>query len=156
MVSPVLEAGVTHRTTYLPRGQWWDYWNNNRLEGGSNAVREVDLETLPLYIKAGTILPMGPVKQYAQETSSEPLILRIYPGADGTTSLYQDDGISFAYQKGKFSRIACTWNDRERILTLKADPLGKLLRREAIVAEIAGTPGSKPLTMHNGAASIHL
>jgi alpha-glucosidase (family GH31 glycosyl hydrolase) len=156
LVSPVLEAGATRRTTYLPRGQWWDYWNNNRLEGGSNAVREVDLETLPLYIKAGTILPLGPVKQYAQETSSEPLILRVYPGADATMSLYQDDGITFAYQKGQFSRIVCAWNDRERILTLKTDPLGKLLRREAIVVEIAGTPGRKPLTMHNGAASIHL
>jgi alpha-glucosidase (family GH31 glycosyl hydrolase) len=156
LVSPVLEAGAAHRTTYLPHGQWWDYWNNNRIEGGNNAVREVDLETLPLYIKAGTILPLGPVKQYAQETSSEPLTLRIYPGADGTMSLYQDDGISFNYLKGQFSRIVCTWNDRERTLTLKADPLGKLVTREAIVVEIAGTPGSKPLTLHNGAASIHL
>jgi alpha-glucosidase (family GH31 glycosyl hydrolase) len=95
------------------------------------------------------------VKQYAQEASSEPLTLRVYPGADGTMSLYQDDGISFAYKKGQFSRIVCTWNDRERILTLKTDPLGKLLRREAIVVEIAGTPGNKPLTMHSGAAAIH-
>jgi alpha-glucosidase (family GH31 glycosyl hydrolase) len=96
------------------------------------------------------------VKQHVQETSSEPLTLRIYPGADGTMSLYQDDGITFAYQKGQFSRIVCVWNDRERILTLKTDPLGKLLRREAIVVEFAGTPGHKPLTMHNGATSIHL
>ena len=152
----MLEAGATHRTSYLPRGQWWDYWNNHRIEGGNSAVREVDLETLPLYIKAGTILPLGPVKQYAQEPNSEPLTLRVYPGADGTMSLYQDDGISFGYLKGQFSRIVCTWNDGERTLTLKADPMGKLVKREAIVVEIAGTPGSKPLAMRNGAASIHL
>ena len=101
-------------------------------------------------------MPLGPVKQYAQETSSEPLTLRVYPGADGTMSLYQDDGNSFGYLKGQFSRIVCTWNDRERNLTLKADPLGKLVKREAIVVEMAGTPGSKPLTMRNGSASIHL
>ena len=71
-------------------------------------------------------------------------------------SLYHDDGITFAYLKGQFSRLGCAWNDRERILTLKTDPLGILARREAIVVEIAGTPGNKPLTMRNGAASIHL
>jgi hypothetical protein len=71
-------------------------------------------------------------------------------------SLYEDDGISFNYLTGQFSRIVCTWNDRERILTLKTDPQGKLLRREAIVVEIAGIPGNKPLTMRNGAAVIHL
>ena len=156
LVAPVLEAGATHRTTYLPNGEWWDYWTNDRIEGGKDEVREVDLDVLPLYVKAGTILPLGPVKQYAQEEMSEPLILRIYPGADGAMQLYQDDGIGFDYLKGQFSRIVCTWNDKERKLTLKADAGGKLPRLEAMVVEIAGAPSNKPITMRDGTASIHL
>jgi alpha-glucosidase len=156
LVAPVLEAGVTHRTTYLPQGQWWDYWTNQRHEGGADVVRPVDLEVLPLYVKAGTILPVGPVKQYTQQTTSAPLTLRIYPGADGAQSLYQDDGISFAYLRGQFSRILCTWNDQQRLLTLQADAAGKLPMRDGIVASIAGQPGSKPLTLQNGSASVRL
>jgi alpha-glucosidase (family GH31 glycosyl hydrolase) len=156
LVSPVLEAGAIHRITYLPRGQWWDYWTNDRVEGGKEVTREVDLETIPLYIKAGTILPVGPVKQYAQEPSAEPLILRIYPGADAAMALYQDDGISFAYLKGQFSRIFCSWNDQERTLNLRTDPLGKRSAHQAMVVEIAGTSQSKPLTVRDGTAAIHL
>jgi alpha-glucosidase/alpha-D-xyloside xylohydrolase len=156
LVAPVLEPGATHRTTYLPHGQWWDYWTNHLVEGGRDEVRQVDLEVFPLYIKAGTILPLGPVKQYAQEASTEPLTLRIYAGADGATALYEDDGISFGYHKGQFSRVLCTWNDGQRLLTLKADPSGKLPIRQAIVVEMAGAAGTKPLTLINGAASIHL
>jgi alpha-glucosidase (family GH31 glycosyl hydrolase) len=140
----------------LPHGQWWDYWTNHPVEGGKEEVRPVDLEVLPLYVRAGTILPVGPVKQYAQEATSEPLTLRIYAGADGAMALYEDDGISFGYLKGQFSRLVCTWNDNQRILTLKADPSGKLPIRRSIVVEMAGASQRKPLTLHNGAASIHL
>jgi alpha-glucosidase (family GH31 glycosyl hydrolase) len=154
LVAPVLEAGATHRTTYLPEGQWWDYWTNQRIDGGQSLRREVDFETVPLYVKAGTILPVGPVKQYTQEVSSEPLTLRIYPGADGTISLYTDDGISFGYLKGQFSRIVCTWNDQQRVLTLRTDAQGKLPRPEAMVVEIAGVAGSKPVTTRNGSIQL--
>jgi alpha-glucosidase/alpha-D-xyloside xylohydrolase len=156
LVAPVLEAGASHRATYLPHGQWWDYWTNHLVEGGKDDVRQVDLETLPLYVKAGTILPLGPVKQYAQEASSEPLTLRIYPGADGETALYEDDGISFGYLKAQFSRVLCTWSDSQRILTLKADPNEEFPIRHAIVVEIAGVAGSKPVALRDGAASIRM
>ena len=156
LVAPVLEPGASQRTTYLPYGLWWDYWTNGRVEGGKDEVRQVDLEVLPLYVKAGTILPVGPVKQYAEEASNEPLTLRIYPGGDGVMSLYEDDGISFGYLQGQFSRLLCTWNDNQRILTLKADASGKLPIRQAIVVEIAGASQRKSLTLRNGAASIHL
>jgi Domain of unknown function (DUF5110) len=84
------------------------------------------------------------------------LTLRIYPGADGALALYQDDGISFGHLKGQFSRLVCTWNDSQRILTLKADPSGKLPVRQSIVVEIAGASQRKPLTLRDGTASIHL
>jgi alpha-glucosidase/alpha-D-xyloside xylohydrolase len=156
LVAPVLEAGASHRTTYLPQGQWWDYWTNDRVEGGKDDVRQVDLETLPLYVRAGSILPVGPVKQYAQQASSEPLTLRIYPGADGAMTFYEDDGISFGYLKGQFGRLLCAWNDNQRTLTLKADTNGKFPMRQAIVVEMAGVPGSKPVALSDGAASFRM
>jgi alpha-glucosidase (family GH31 glycosyl hydrolase) len=138
----------------LPAGTWWDYWTNRRVEGGRHETREVSLDVLPLYVKAGTILPLGPVKQYTAQAGTEPLLLRIYPGADGSMSLYQDDGVSFAYQRGDYSRILCTWNDRESTLSLKTDATGKLPMTQAIHAEIAGASGSKPLKLHGGTATV--
>lgn len=118
LVAPVLEAGASRRTTYLPAGAWWDFWNNKRVEGGAEVGRDVDLETIPLYVRAGAIVPMGPVRQYASEASDEPVTLTIYPGADGKFSWYEDDGSSFRYRQGEFTRIECAWADRSRKLTL--------------------------------------
>ena len=156
LVAPVIELGATHRTTYLPRGLWWDYWINSRLEGGQEVTREVDLETLPLYVKAGAILPLGPVKQYVHEESDEPLRLRVYPGADGTMTLYEDDGSSFRYQQGEFTRIECNWNDKKRALTLKPDPRGMPSQHKVMSVEISGTPGSKRISISGEAAVIEL
>jgi alpha-glucosidase/alpha-D-xyloside xylohydrolase len=156
LVAPVLEPGATQRTVYLPRGGWWDYWKNVRVEGGSEVTREVDLETLPLYVKAGAIVPMGPVKQYTSEESSEPVVLRVYPGADGTMALYEDDGKSFDYEKGAFSRIVCRWDDGARTLSLKADAEGHVPKGGVFVVEIAGTNTSKRLILEGDAALVKL
>src|SRR5215472_13064732 len=120
LVAPVLEKGAMRRTTYLPAGEWWDFWSHQRTrsENGSEITRELDLSTMPLYVRAGAIVPIGPVRQYATEPSEEPVTLRIYPVADGQFSWYQDDGISFRYQHGQFSRIDCVWQDSARKLTL--------------------------------------
>lgn len=118
LVAPVLEAGAKQRTTYLPAGAWWDFWSNKRVEGGAEVTREVDLETIPLYVRAGAVIAMGPVRQYAMEASDEPVTLRVYPGADGKFSWYEDDGISFRYEQGEFTRIECGWDDAQRKLTL--------------------------------------
>ena len=107
-VAPVAEQGAKHRTTYLPHGAWWDYWTNDRLDGGREVTRDVELDTMPLYVRPVPIVPTGPVKQYTDEASSEPLLLRVYPGADGATTHYEDDGTSFDYRNGAFTRIACS------------------------------------------------
>jgi alpha-glucosidase/alpha-D-xyloside xylohydrolase len=156
LVAPVLESGATHRTTYLPHGVWWDYWKSVRIEGGSEVTREVDLQTMPLYVKAGAIVPIGPVKQYTDEASDEPLVLRVYPGADGTMTLYEDDGKSFDYEKGAFTRIVCSWNDASRTLSLKADEKGKLPKGRVFSVELAGTATSKRLTLSGLNGSISL
>jgi alpha-glucosidase (family GH31 glycosyl hydrolase) len=119
LVAPVLEPGATRRRTYLPAGTWWDFWSNQKTDGGAEIARQVDLSTMPLYVRAGAIVPIGPVRQYAMERSEEPTTLRVYPGADGRSSWYEDDGISFAYRKGQFTRIDCNWQDSTRKLTLE-------------------------------------
>ncbi|HEU4982010.1 MAG TPA: TIM-barrel domain-containing protein [Acidobacteriaceae bacterium] len=118
LVAPVLEAGATSRKTYLPAGAWWDFWSNQRHEGGTEVAREVDLETIPLYVLAGAIVPMGPVRQYTSEPNEEPTTLRVYPGANGRFSWYEDDGSSFRYRQGESTRIECAWDDAARKLTL--------------------------------------
>jgi alpha-glucosidase/alpha-D-xyloside xylohydrolase len=156
LVAPVLEPGAANRTTYLPRGLWWDYWKNVRINGGSEVTREVDLETMPLYVKAGAILPVGPVKQYTAERSHGPMTLRVYPGADGTMVLYEDDGRSFDYEKGEFSRIRCDWKNSTRTLNLKADANGRWTGTTAFAVEVAGTKATRSLTMSGDLASITL
>ncbi len=87
LVAPVYENAATTRSVYLPSAVWWDYWSNTRSEGGQSMQRAVDLETIPLYVRAGAIIPVGPVKQYTSEPIDEPITLRVYPGADGHFSL---------------------------------------------------------------------
>lgn len=118
MVAPVFEKGATSRHVYLPKGNWLDFWSNEKIEGGRDLERPVDLETIPLYVRAGSILPLGPVKQYTSETVDEPSSIHIYPGADASSLLYEDDGKSFNYRKGQWMGVEIAWNDARRELTL--------------------------------------
>lgn len=118
LVAPVTEKGAASRQLYLPHGAWYDFWTEEKMEGGREVNRNVDLATMPLYVRAAAILPLGPVKQYATEKSEEPLTITVYPGANGEFVLYEDDGITFDYEKGQFSRIKFTWDDHARRLTL--------------------------------------
>ncbi|MHB8484184.1 MAG: glycoside hydrolase family 31 protein [Candidatus Acidiferrales bacterium] len=118
LVAPVFEKGATSRRVYLPRGSWYDFWTGERTEGGREISRDVDLETMPLYVRAGAILPLGPVKQYTNEKVDAPLSVTVYPGADGSFLLYEDDGKSFNYRKGNWMGIRMAWNDSRRALSL--------------------------------------
>ena len=120
LVAPVVEQGATSRQVYLPRGSaWYDFWTGERHEGGREISRKVDLETMPLYIRAGAILPLGPVKQYTGERIDQPLGVSIYPGADGSFLLYEDDGKSFDYRKGEWMGVQMSWKDSRKALALR-------------------------------------
>ena len=118
LVAPVTEKGATIRRLYLPPGMWYDFWTEERVEGGRDIDRPVDLATMPLYVRAGAILPIGPVKQYALEPSDEPLTLVVYPGADGRFVIYEDDGVTFDFRRGEQMKIEVRWDERARRLAL--------------------------------------
>ena len=108
-------------TTYLPQGgDWYDFWNNQRLQGGRTVERDASLDILPLYVRAGSIIPMGPVVQYATEKPDAPLEIRVYPGADGTFTIYEDDNETYAYERGQSARYKLRWDDARRTLSIGA------------------------------------
>jgi alpha-glucosidase/alpha-D-xyloside xylohydrolase len=132
-VAPVVEKGATQRKLYLPRGGWYDFWTNERHEGGREITRGVDLGTLPLYVRAGAIVPMGPVRQYTAEKVDGPLEIRVYPGANGNFLLYEDDGSSFDFKQGAWMGVQMTWHDGRKTLALQLAAGSRMLppaRRE--------------------------
>jgi alpha-glucosidase/alpha-D-xyloside xylohydrolase len=144
LVAPVVEKGATTRRVYLPRGGWYDFWTHELLEGGREISRAVDLETMPLFVRAGSILPLGPVKQFTGEKVDEPLSVSIYPGADADFLLYEDDGTSFNYRKGEWMGIQMAWNDARRTLSVRLSPSSRMLppRQRVIAVQLAETTRS--------------
>jgi alpha-D-xyloside xylohydrolase len=125
MVNPVTSQNATKRDVYLPAipsGQanatWYDFWTGHAESAGKNISAEAPIDILPLYIRPGAILPMGPLVQFANEKPNAPIELRIYPGADGTFTLYEDDGHTYAYEKGAHATIPLTWNQATQTLTI--------------------------------------
>jgi alpha-glucosidase/alpha-D-xyloside xylohydrolase len=119
LVAPVFEKGATTRKVHLPAGTWYDWWTGKKIAGGREITREVDLATMPIYARAGAIIPLDPVRQYTGEPVKAPLTLRIFPGADGSFTLYEDDGSSLDYLEGKFALTAFAWDDKARTLTIQ-------------------------------------
>jgi alpha-D-xyloside xylohydrolase len=117
LVAPVTEQGAISRQVYLPAGSdWYNYWTNERLKGGQTVRVDAPIDTIPLFVRAGSILPLGT----AIETTQQPQTiasLRVYPGADGDFTLYNDDGKTYAYEKGESSITHLHWNDAEGRLT---------------------------------------
>jgi alpha-D-xyloside xylohydrolase len=107
------------RSVYLPAGTTWtDFWTGKSTSGGQSIVADAAIDTMPLMVRAGSIVPMGPLVQYATEKPADPIELRVYPGADGTFTLYEDQNDSYAYEKGVYATIAFTWNNAKRTLTI--------------------------------------
>jgi alpha-glucosidase (family GH31 glycosyl hydrolase) len=105
LVSPVVEAGERTKDVYFPRGTWIDFWTDSVMTGGRTVTVAAPLERLPLFVKSGSIVPMGPELTYTDERATDTLTLRVYPGMDGESSftLYEDDGKTLDYQKGSFA-----------------------------------------------------
>jgi alpha-D-xyloside xylohydrolase len=121
MVNPVTVAGATSRSVYLPAGTTWsDFWTGATTTGGQTVTASAPIDHLPLYVRAGSIVPMGPLMQYATEKPADPVELRVYPGADGTFTLYEDENDNYDYLAGAYATIPMTWSDASKTLTLGA------------------------------------
>ena len=106
-------------TKYLPRGaQWYDFWTGQAYKGGRDVTITTTLDRAPMFVRAGSILPLGPEMQYVGEKSWNNLELRVYPGADGQFTFYEDEGDNYNYEKGQYATIPMTWNDGTRTLTI--------------------------------------
>ncbi len=119
LIAPVFTKGAASRDVYLPKGDWYDWWTNQKEAGGRTVTRQVDLATMPIYVRAGAIVPVDPVRQYTSEPVAEPTTIRVYRGADGQYTLYDDDGLSQDYVKGRGTWTRMTWTDRAATLTLE-------------------------------------
>lgn len=104
---------------YLPKGtKWFDFWTGEVLNGGQMVTKEVPIDIIPLYVRAGSIVPFGPKVQYSTEKKWNNLEIRIYPGADGEFVLYEDENDNYNYEKGVYSTIKFTWDDANRTLNI--------------------------------------
>ncbi len=121
MINPVTDANANSRSVYLPgNAGWYDFWTGARQQGGLSVKAAAPIDIMPIYVPAGTILPLGPSLQYASEKAPDPLEVRVYPGADGSFTLYEDEGDGYNYEKGLYSIIPFAWNEATKTLTIGA------------------------------------
>jgi len=119
MVAPVYEYGARSREVYFPEGRgWYDFYTGKHMDGGQRQTVAAPYERIPLYVPEGSILPVGPVVQYAQESANAEITLYVYIGHDGSFTLYNDEGVNYNYEKGSYATIPLTWNEAEGKLTI--------------------------------------
>ena len=118
MAVPVIKAGAVSRSVYLPAGtSWTDFWTGKTYTGGQSIDASSPIATMPLFVRAGSIVPYGPSVEYAME-KTDPIELRVYRGADGAFTLYEDEGDNYNYEKGAYSTIPITWNESTHTLKI--------------------------------------
>jgi len=121
LVAPVYAHGARERSVYLPKGAaWYDYFTGQRHDGGKTITVKAPETQMPLLVKAGAIVPMGPVTQYVDEKPDAPVTLKVYTGANGQFSFYEDDGVTEAYRRGEFTRIPLRYDERTGTLSIGA------------------------------------
>jgi len=118
-------SNIKSKETYLPAGaEWYDFWTGEKSSGGNKVTKQTPLDIIPLYVKAGSIIPMGPLTEYATEKPNDTIELRIYPGADGAFTFYEDENDNYNYEKGQYSTFTIKWDDKNKKLTI-SDIKGK-------------------------------
>lgn len=138
-------------TKYLPKGAaWYDFWTNKQYKGGQDVTLETTLDRVPMFVRAGSILPLGPEMQYVGEKAWDNLEMRVYPGANGSFTLYEDEGDNYNYEKGAYATITFQWNDSKKQLTIgerKGQYPGMLQKRQFTIV----TPnGKQKVIEYNG------
>lgn len=124
LVNPVTEPAARTRHLYLPEAGWYDFWTGDVMQGGRAVDAATSIDRIPLYVRAGSILPMGPDIEYSNEKPADPIELRVYGGADGQFTLYEDESDSYNYEKGVHATIPIRWDDARKTLTI-GDRIGE-------------------------------
>jgi alpha-D-xyloside xylohydrolase len=124
LVNPVTEPAASTRNVYLPPAKWYSFWDGKSLEGGRAVDAPAPIDRLPLYVRAGSILPMGPEMEWSTEKPEDPIELRVYRGADGDFTLYEDENDTYDYEQGVYATIPLHWDDAKQTLTI-GDRQGK-------------------------------
>ena len=118
LVNPVTEPGATARHLYLPAAKWYDFWTGAAIQGGRTLDAPTTIDRMPLFVRAGSILPLGPDIEYAAQKSADPIELRIYRGANGAFTLFEDENDTYDYEKGVYATIPFSWDDATHTLTI--------------------------------------
>ncbi len=122
LVAPVTEQGATSRQVYLPAGaDWYNYWTDERLHGGQTLTVQAPIETIPVFVRAGSILPLGAQVESTHEVQAIERV-KVYPGADASFTLFSDDGKTYAYEKGAGAVTRLHWNESDHTLTHEGSP----------------------------------
>jgi alpha-glucosidase/alpha-D-xyloside xylohydrolase len=148
LVAPVTALNAKDRAIYLPSGAWYNFWTQEKISGNITHTAEAPLDTIPLFVRAGSIIPLGPIRQYTTQPSTEPLDIYIYPGANAHFALYEDDGLTMDHMRGIFSLIDFYWNDHVQTLTVSLAPNSHLrpFTSRNMNIHIAGQSFVHPLT----------
>jgi alpha-D-xyloside xylohydrolase len=144
---------------YLPQGaDWYDFWTNEKLQGGQEIQRETPIDMMPLYVKAGSIVPMGPVVQYATEKNWENLELKIYPGANAEFILYEDENNNYNYEKGMYSTIKILWDNSSKKMTIenRQGEFPGMLKERTFTVSLIGSEKSEKIGYKGKAVTINL
>jgi alpha-glucosidase/alpha-D-xyloside xylohydrolase len=159
LVAPVVEKGATSRRLYLPASDWYDWWTGEKLAGKRWIEKAVDLATTPLYVRAGGIIPLDPVRQYTSQQVTDPTTIKVYPGADGQFVMYDDDGQSLGYRDGsdpKIVWIRFRWNDATKTLTIEPDARMKQWPAGSVrVFDVTSGSGSKRVEFKGEAVEVN-
>jgi len=118
MPCPVYEYQARSRSVYFPEGGWYDFYSGQYIAGGQKLTVKAPYERIPLYVRAGSIVPVGPAMEWSDEKPADDLLLLVYAGADASFTLYEDDGLSYGYEKGEYSSIPLVWDNTARTLTI--------------------------------------
>lgn len=118
LVAPVVQQGIAQQEVYLPdhKGGWFDFWDNTYYRGSQTVKVDVPIWKIPVFVKSGSIIPLGPEMQYSEEIKNDTIELRVYTGCDGAIKLYSDDGISYGYEQGELATIAIRWDEGKQAL----------------------------------------
>ena len=145
-IYPDVKKAAAPMSVYLPKGdKWYDFWSNTLYDGGQDIQMTCPIDVMPVFVKAGTVLPFGPEVQYSSEKPWDELEIRVYPGADGSFTLYEDEGDNYNYEKGKYSEILFSWNEANRTLSIaprKGNFKGMLQNRKFHIVLVNGGSGT--------------